>query len=364
MKIKTLKFGLYFLALVTVFVSCEKDDDDSTIIIQEEDRTEQQIKDDSTLVDYLEHHYFNSSFFESGSNHKYSDIIVTKLPQDDEGNYLDMPDPDQNTLLIDVVETYETEFLETDYKYYVLRLNQGEGDAPNFSDEVRVRYEGSSVVNENVFDSRITPEDLPMVGNGFTTFGTIRAWQLVMPTFNSALDFSINNGIVNYNNFGLGIMFVPSGLAYFSGTNTGASYDNLIFKFELLQYEQIDHDSDGVPTYLEDLDGDLDVINDDTDEDNFPNYIDLDDDGDDVLTFDELISKTYTEDDDMIPFMSEADAQDYFDTNAASNEMLVSIDINSNDSTYELKTIIIADSNDDGTPDYLDENITINYNEE
>ncbi len=288
MKIKTLNLGLYFLALVTVFVSCEKDDD-PTVTYEERDRTEQQIVDDSTLVDYLEHHYFNSSFFESGSNQKYSDIIVTKLPQDDEGNYLDMPDPDQNTLLIDAVETHETEFFDVDYKYYTLRLNQGEGGAPNFSDEVRVRYEGSSVVGGNIFDSRVTPIDISLVGNGFTSFGTIRAWQLVMPTFNAADDFSIDNGIVNYSNFGLGIMFVPSGLAYFSSISTGTSYDNLIFKFELLQYEVSDHDTDGIPTYLEDLDGDLDVNNDDTDEDSFPNYIDLDDDGDGVATSNEDI---------------------------------------------------------------------------
>ncbi len=28
-----------------------------------------------------------------------------------------------------------------------------------------------------------------------------------------------------------------------------------------------------------------------------------------------------------------------------------------------IKTVTIADSNNDGTPDYLDENITIDYNE-
>ncbi len=288
MKIKTLKFSLYLLVVVTVFISCEPDDG-PTNTFTEEDRTEQQIVDDSTLVAYLESHYYNSDFFESGSNHKYTDIIITELPQDDEGNYLDMPDPDQNTLLIDAVETHMTEFLEVDYEYYILRLNQGEGGAPNFPDEVRVRYEGSSVVSEEVFDSRVTPIDISLVGNGFTSFGTIKAWQLVMPSFSSALDFSLDNGIVNYNNFGLGVMFVPSGLAYFSGITTGSSYDNLIFKFELLQFEESDHDTDGIPTYLEDLDGDLDVNNDDTDDDSFPNFIDLDDDGDGIATSNEDI---------------------------------------------------------------------------
>ena len=84
-------------------------------------------------------------------------------------------------------------------------------------------------------------------------------------------------------------MFVPSGLAYFSGNSTGAIYDNLIFKIELLQMEEQDHDSDLVPSYLEDLNDNIDVTDDDTDEDGLPNFIDLDDDGDGVLTINEDI---------------------------------------------------------------------------
>lgn len=289
MKIKTLKYSLYILAVITAFLSCEEDDV-PTVTFVEEDRTEQQEKDKDSLLTYMSTHYYNSSVFDSGSNHKYTDILITELPQDDNGDYLDLPNPDQNTLLIDAIETKFTTYLEVDYEYYILRLNQGGGEAPKFTDQIRVRYEGSSVESEEVFDAVSTPIELPLVGNGFTTFGTIRAWQLVMPLFNSALDFTTgNDGVINFNNYGLGIMFIPSGLAYFSGGNTGSSYDNLIFKFELLQYEEVDHDLDTVPSYLEDLDGDLDATNDDTDGDGFPNFIDLDDDGDGVTTTNEDI---------------------------------------------------------------------------
>jgi len=288
MKIKTLKLSLYFLTVLTIFISCESDDG-PTVTFVEADRTEQQVKDRDSLLNYLTTHYYNSSFLESGTNHEYTDIIITELPQDADGNYLDMPDPDENTLLMDDVDILTTEYFEVSYEYYVLRLNQGSGDSPAFTDAVRVKYEGTSVRTEEIFDSSITPISLPLVGNGFTSFGTIRAWQLVMPTFNTALDFSSESGIVNYNDFGLGVMFVPSGLAYFSGNTTGASYDNLIFKIELLQMEEQDHDSDLVPSYLEDLNDNIDVTDDDTDEDGLPNFIDLDDDGDGVLTINEDI---------------------------------------------------------------------------
>jgi hypothetical protein len=282
MKIKTLKYCLYFLAFSTIFISCKDDDDNDGGTVEARDRTVQQLADKDSILDYLATHYYNSSFFETGTNHKYTDIVITEL---EDGDIM----PDGNTLLIDDVDVLQTTYLDVDYEYYILKLNQGGGESPHFTDAVRMRYEGSSVLTENVFDSRITPIDLNLQGNGFTTFGTIRAWKLAIPLFNSALDFDFDNGIVNYNNFGLGVMFVPSGLAYFNGSTTGLLYDNLIFKFELLQMEVLDHDNDGVPSYIEDLDGNLNVDDDDTDEDLFPNYIDLDDDEDGVLTINEDI---------------------------------------------------------------------------
>mgnify|MGYP003871537857 CR=1 FL=1 len=302
------------MAILFAFASCEDDDDGLTVTFEERDRAEQQIVDDSTLVAYLSSHYYNSSFFETGTNHKYTDIVITEL---EEGEVV----PEGHTLLFDAVDSpfSTTTFLDTDYKYYVLRINQGGGDAPNFTDQVRVKYEGSSVNTGEVFDSRITPFDIPLVGNGFTTFGTIKGWQLVLPSFNSALDFSPNNGNIDYNNFGLGVMFLPSGLSYFSGITTGTAYDNLIFKFELLQFQQEDHDNDGVPSYLEDLDGDEDVNNDDTNGDGFPNYIDNDDDDDGVLTINEDLDNDGdpTNDDsdgDGIPNYLDADSTDSNET--------------------------------------------------
>ena len=55
------------------------DDDDDTVPFVEEDRTEQQIKDKDSILLYLSTHYYNSGLFESGSNHKYTDIIIQEL---------------------------------------------------------------------------------------------------------------------------------------------------------------------------------------------------------------------------------------------------------------------------------------------
>ena len=52
-------------------------------------------------------------------------------------------------------------------------------------------------------------------------------------------------------------------------------------------FEDPDDDGDGFPTDSEDLDGDGDPNNDDTDDDGIPNYLDDDDDGDGIPTIDD-----------------------------------------------------------------------------
>ncbi|MGB1232483.1 MAG: FKBP-type peptidyl-prolyl cis-trans isomerase [Winogradskyella sp.] len=347
MNSKILKLSMCLLIAVSVLVSCDPDDDGPTTTFEERDRATQQLADKDSLQNYFSTHYYNSGFFETGTNHSYTDIVISAL---EDGETV----PANHTLLSNAVETRTTTYLDVAYEYYVLNINQGAGDAPKFTDLVRVKYEGSSVENGNVFDSKVSPQDLALTGNGFSTFGTIRAWQLVMPTFNSALDFTPNNGVIDFNNFGLGVMFVPSGLAYFSSGTTGLTYDNLVFKFELLQVQQEDHDNDGVPSYLEDLDNNLDAFDDDTDEDVFPNYLDADDDGDEVLTRNELTEAT-------LNFATKADAEAHV---LQANEIFV--DITEEEQTggtieFVLNYLILTDSDSNGIYDYLEADIAIDY---
>ena len=54
-----------------------------------------------------------------------------------------------------------------------------------------------------------------------------------------------------------------------------------------IRMETKDHDNDNVPTYLEDLDGDLNLTNDNSDDDPINNFLDSDDDNDGTPTIDE-----------------------------------------------------------------------------
>jgi len=265
--------------LVACLMSC-KPDDPEVSLVPDRDRTEQQVLDRDSLIGYLETHYFNSETFSDGADHTIDEIVITELPQDDNGNYLPLPDPDINTLLIDAVETQTTTFEDVLYEFYILRLNQGGGEySPNFTDNIRLVYSGN-LLDEDVFDSAVNP-NIP-----FDLTGLIQGWRNVIPQFNVSSNFIVNgDGTVSYTGYGLGMMFIPSGLAYFASPPFGVPvYSNLIFKFELYQAEANDHDLDGVLSHFEDLNGNENINDDDTDGDNVPNFFDPDDDGDGVLT--------------------------------------------------------------------------------
>ena len=284
------KIALFILCLTLGFVSCNKDDNGDTFTeVPIRDRTEQQVIDNDSIVGYLETHYYNSEDFEGNDNPSIADLIITELL---DGETL----PVGSTMLdVAVGVSKKVTFSKTAYEYYVLNLNPNAGgDSPSFADEVRVRYEGFEL-DGDVFDSAVTPVDFDLVS-------LVPGWRKVLPGFNTALGDPVieNDGSVSYVNHGVGVMFLPSGLGYFSsGTGGIGAYSPLIFKFDLLQMKENDHDNDGVPSYLEDLNDDGEftiadpeddtVTHDDTDSDNIPNYFDSDDDGDGVLTINEDI---------------------------------------------------------------------------
>lgn len=272
-----LKIHIFLFTIFLIGFSCGDDGDDGLIEIEEADRTEQQVIDNDSLVTYLQTHYVNESILINNISISLDDIQINELPDDGE-----LPNPSENTLLINLVETLNTIYFDVEYEYYILRINQGGSDfAPNFSDKVRVSYEGN-LTDNTVFDSSGSPVD-------FDLTSTIAGWGRVLPEFNNAEDFSANgDGTVSYNNPGIGVMFLPSGLGYYSAAaGTVPVYSNLIFKFKVYQSEVNDHDFDNVPSHLEDIDGDYDLTDDNSDDDTFADFVDSDDDNDGTLTRDE-----------------------------------------------------------------------------
>lgn len=323
-----------------MFNACNKSEDDTpTDPDNVADRGEQQIIDNDSLIGYLETHYYNSGDFDGNPNPSMNDLVITELL---EGESV----PAEHTLLITDVITDNIVHEDTNYDYYVLKLNQGAGDTPNFSDTVRLNYSGN-LLDESVFDNSINPVD-------FDLTGLIRGWALAIPEFSTSESFVENgDGTVSYYNSGVGAMFLPSGLGYFSGTSPGIPiYSPLIFRFELYQTRVNDHDGDGVPSYLEDIDGDLNVANDDTNGNTVPDYNDPDDDGDGIPTFNELEPKEYEiNDGDLDPIFGAKEFEIIRSEPDAQGKIII-------------KTVTIVDSDNNGVDDYLDEGIKIDYLED
>jgi FKBP-type peptidyl-prolyl cis-trans isomerase FkpA len=199
------------------------------------------------------------------------------------------------------------------YIIYYIKLRQGDttlGIKPCNVDAVLAAYKGRLMddVNVNaaitgstpdygtVFDSSDNPLDY------FGLDSVIKGWSEIFPQFNSGTYVSNPNGTFTYNDFGAGVMFVPSGLAYFASTvGTIPAYSPLIFNFKFLKAKRYDHDNDGILDYQEDISGPSGIPDgyvyqvvsgvtnyDDTDSDGYPDYLDYDDDGDNFLTKTEI----------------------------------------------------------------------------
>jgi hypothetical protein len=340
------------LVVFTVFLNCG-DDDDATTSTPARDRGEVYEEDLAEIEAYLRTHFYNYEDFDFS--------VPYSAVNDDFEIVFDVIEGD-NSDKVSLMDSPELSFKIVtdkgiDYKLYFLNVREGLGDELHFCDQAYVTYEGSTTENY-VFDSSVSPSSFGLITVG-TSAGVVKGFQQGLIEFKTSTGYTDNgDGTVLYHNHGIGAVFIPSGLGYFKNPLPNVpAYTPNIFKFNLFERALMDHDIDNIPSFIEDLDSSGDVYDDDTDGDLIPNFIDNDDDGDGYLTREEVELVAYTEDEMMTPFMSEEDAQTYFDTNALVNEILDNIEDN-NDGTFTLNTVIITDSDDDGTPDYLDKNTT------
>ncbi len=137
-----------------------------------------------------------------------------------------------------------------------------------------------------VFDSAVRPQ-------WFNQISVIQGWREAVSELRGASGQDLNDdGTTRYTmDFGNIVVFMPSGLAYFNSPPTGSgigAYKSLIFHIQLYKAVQADHDQDGIPSFLEDIDKDTFVINDNTDSDVAADFDDTDDDQDGVPTSDEI----------------------------------------------------------------------------
>ena len=256
---------LCLVVLATFFAGCPKDD---AVAIQPPKPFAEQLPIDAAAIDdFLATHFVTVDA-------EYNTTFTLIEPGGTQTPIKDMP----NLKSKDVFRNDLT------YTLYYLELNPGDinGESPIKVDSSFVSYEGM-LLNKTVFDAAESPV-------WFRLDEVIAGWGEIIPEFRAGTtsENPDGSGSVIYENFGAGVMFLPSAFAYYN-SSVGATipaYSPLIFSFKLISQKHRDHDNDRVLSVFEYYDANGNVL--DTDGDGVPNYLDIDDDGDGFLTKQEI----------------------------------------------------------------------------
>jgi len=342
--------------------SCQKDDSTTTEEITP--LWQQEPIDAAAIVGFLTNNYFNEEEFVTPPADFNFDIKFyldeTKAEVDANGDG-DILDSNQivgsftRTPLIDFVGTVingmtiETKTIAVsgvDHTLYILKAVQGLGLVkPRFCDEAFLSYEGITLDKE-VFDNQLNPNELDLATSikGFSESVSEFNIAVGSPTPNLDDITGLPDGTYTYHDYGVGAVFMPSGLGYYSRSpGTISPYSPLIFKFKVYGTTELDHDNDGVPTYVEDLNGDHDLSNDDTDSDGNSNFVDANDENDPILTRDEVTNTYVIYDGDADPALL-----------VGEEEIDRDIDYSEVPNKITITRRIYKDTDGDGVFDYLD----------
>ena len=267
-----MKKKLFFLFTVLLFlIQCDKDDD-STPSYTIRDYSEQVIVDHELLEIYLKTHTYNYEDFNNESDVKIKLDTITE-------NSSRLTLFDQAS--IKTVDVTDTDGQVTSHNLYYIIAREGSNINPSVADSVYVAYNGI-LTDGSSFDSRRFPIWVDLAN-------TIEGFREGVSELRTGKYIENLNGTIQYNSFGVGLFFMPSGIGYFENVSGGVpEYSPLIFSVKLMTHTDTDHDNDGILSIFEDIDGDNRPFGDYTDGDNLWNMYDVDDDGDGVLTVNEI----------------------------------------------------------------------------
>lgn len=261
-------FSLVFAA-VLIIPSCTKDDDNVKVAPLRDYAAQYEV-DKALIEEYLDTHFIT---VDADYN-----ATITKIPTD--GTQLSIREQTDYALDFKMVNRNSV-----DYKVYYLKLREGENERPTSLDSIHVSYRGNLAATGEQFDSAQNPM-------WFQLEDVVPGWAAIMPLFKTGnYDQTEGPNPVNFTGYGAGVMFLPSGLGYFGNPGVSGTipvYSNLVFSFKLFALRYKDHDRDGIFSKDEVANPGDDPLEYDSDGDGFANMYDVDDDGDRILTKNEI----------------------------------------------------------------------------
>ncbi|MGB3145223.1 MAG: FKBP-type peptidyl-prolyl cis-trans isomerase [Maribacter sp.] len=274
--------------------SCKKDDDAPGEVVPPRLLSEVAIEDDAEIVTFLKTHFYNVEEFENASEGfdykiKFDTIAGANSTKE---SLFDSPNLVTESISVASSNFGRDDGEVVDHKLYTLIVRQGEGEVPTIGDNSFLQYEGL-LLSGKLFDGATNQPVRFYLGDPGLRVGFAQA---MLKLHTGVGPVENGDGTLSYSDYGIGAVFMPSGLAYFSqSAGSIPAYSPLIFKLDALDYEpNTDIDGDGIPSILEDLNNDGNLNNDNTDEDSepingrVPNHYDADDDNDGIPTRDEI----------------------------------------------------------------------------
>ena len=289
-----LKYAYLLIAGLIILSSCKKDDDPIGEVVPPRLLSEVVIEDDAEIIEFLKTHFYNKDEFETPPEGFDFRIRFDTIAGDNSGKQSLFA---SSNLITDVISVTSSDFGRDDgevidVKLYTLVVRQGvEAGKPTIGDFSILRYEGS-LIDGTLFDAS---SNQPV---RFNLSSVVRGFGNGMKNLQTGMGPVENaDGTVSYEGYGVGAIFIPSGLGYFNNSpNTLIpAYSPIIFKVDAFAYEpDSDFDGDGIPSILEDLNNNGNLLDDNTDDESesfgvyLANFNDTDDDNDGILTIDEI----------------------------------------------------------------------------
>lgn len=277
--------------------SCKKDDGPSVVVVPPKDLDEVKPIDDSSIETYLETHFYNYEEFDNPTADFDFKIKIDTIAGEnaDKTPLMTMITP--KTVPVPANRFGADAEGMVEHTYYYLVARQGIGKSITVADSAYVRYEGSLLNGKNFDASLRTPVWFDLAGiqgggaRGFAE-GTSHLKTGGVPVIHEDGTFTVED-------YGVGLVIFPSALGYYNDATKPSipAYSPLIFKIDLFAMSQTDHDKDGIPSFMEDVNGNGYLYDDNTNRDQeiknkaqiTANFLDPDDDGDGKPTKEEIV---------------------------------------------------------------------------
>ena len=223
--------------------SCKKSGDDGQKL---REMSEVVVENDNDIQAYLKSHYCE---LDADKNI----VLGTLAGNTGKTSLWDNPNLKRKTLKVpDIHGNY------INHTMYYLILQEGAGAQATIADRSYVLYKGLTL-KDKVFEDgmRFTQSNwMDLLGTRASAYqgGAIIGFREAVATLkaSTAKPTEVGDGTLKApTDGGMGIFFLPSGLAYFAGTIGLPAYPPLIFEIKLISTANYDHDGDGKPSIQE-----------------------------------------------------------------------------------------------------------------